>query len=160
MIEAASLRNPQLIDLPTKRRYNGRTALHGYATIETLQWLIEPGQRTFIACEAIHAMPVNGAIGVFSQGSVTGALEAIFDILEHWHPNLQVRFIAPGKWKQHFGLVKTTKDQARLKATQVFDEARERLARKRDHNRAEAALIARYFWDDVSGTLPTEAEVD
>jgi crossover junction endodeoxyribonuclease RuvC len=160
MINSRLLLSPTLVDLPTKKRYNGRTALHGYATLDLLQSMIEESGRVFIGCEAIHAMPVNGAIGVFSQGSVTGALEAIFDILEHQHPNLQVRFIHPSLWKQHFGLIKASKQAARHKALELFAPAYKRLALAKHHNRAEAALIARYLWDDILQALHTDGEVD
>ncbi len=47
------------------------------------------------------------------------------------------------KWKRLQGLVKKDKEAARLKAQRLFPWAS--LKRKKDHNRAEALLIAYTF---------------
>jgi crossover junction endodeoxyribonuclease RuvC len=52
--------------------------------------------------------------------------------------------VVPQKWKKHYGLIKTDKEQSRGRAIQLFPDQAPVLARKRDQNRAEAMLIAAY----------------
>lgn len=51
--------------------------------------------------------------------------------------------VAPKDWKKAMGLT-TDKEQARARAIRLFPEAAQSLARVKDHNRAEALLIAKY----------------
>lgn len=139
---------PEIVDLPTKTRDNGRSRLDGAALLNLITARVQPGERTIIAVEHIHAMPISGSIGVFSQGSVTGTIEGILDILEEGRPYIETRTIQPGTWKLHFGLIKKTKEDARQKAIAMFG-APKFLDRKKDHNRAEACLIAAFIRDQI-----------
>ena len=51
------------------------------------------------------------------------------------------------KWKKHFNLIKTNKDASRTKVIEVYPEISNKLSRKKDANKADAILIARYFND-------------
>jgi crossover junction endodeoxyribonuclease RuvC len=51
------------------------------------------------------------------------------------------------KWKKHFNLIKTNKDASRTKVIEVYPEISSKLSRKKDSNKADAILIARYFND-------------
>jgi crossover junction endodeoxyribonuclease RuvC len=53
----------------------------------------------------------------------------------------------PQSWKKHFGLKGSDKENSRLAALNLFPAAAPQLARKKDHARAEALLIARYHAD-------------
>lgn len=55
--------------------------------------------------------------------------------------------IRPQVWKKHHGLIKAEKDDSRLLAIRHFPLLQNDLARKKDHNRAEALLIAQWFQD-------------
>jgi crossover junction endodeoxyribonuclease RuvC len=48
-------------------------------------------------------------------------------------------------WKRFWHLPGKDKEAARQKALQLFPDAHAALARKRDHGRGEAALIALYY---------------
>jgi crossover junction endodeoxyribonuclease RuvC len=139
---------PEIIDLPTTTRENGRTRIDGAALLDALTIRIDAGERTIIAVEHIHAMPVSGSIGIFSQGSVTGTIEGILDVLQQGRPYIETRTINPGTWKKHFGLIKKSKEDARQKAIAMFGSPAF-LQRKKDHNRAEAALIATFVRDQI-----------
>lgn len=155
VLDSENPRHVRITDLPTTKRHNGRTRLDGAGMLDILRQMT--GRRlTFIGCEAVHAMPVSGSIGVFSQGSVTGSLEAIFDILQTEKPSAQVIYVTPAKWKRHFGLLKKKKEDSRQKAIALFGNI-DQLLRKRDHDRAEAALIALYTYHDVQGRIYTES---
>lgn len=148
---------PTIVDLPTRQRHNGRTRIDGQKLLDELRRLTEEDHITFIGTEAVHAMPVNGSIGVFSQGSVTGSIEAVLDILQTERPYVQTRHLNPYEWKRHFALIHKDKEEARQKANAIFNSPTS-LRRKKDHNRAEAALMALYLRDQVALSLDQEVE--
>tara|TARA_Y100000588_G_scaffold110381_1_gene121004 strand:- start:257 stop:418 length:162 start_codon:yes stop_codon:yes gene_type:complete len=49
--------------------------------------------------------------------------------------------------KKHFNLIKTNKDASRTKVIEIYPEISAKLSRKKDSNKADAILIARYFND-------------
>ena len=49
--------------------------------------------------------------------------------------------------EKHFNLIKTNKDASRTKVIEVYPEISNKLSRKKDSNKADAILIARYFND-------------
>ena len=49
--------------------------------------------------------------------------------------------------EKHFNLIKTHKDASRTKVIEVYPEISAQLSRKKDSNKADAILIARYFSD-------------
>lgn len=57
-----------------------------------------------------------------------------------------VIYMSPMAWKKYYGLKggKEGKEQSRLKAIELFPDYEHCFKRKKDHNRAEAALIANY----------------
>lgn len=65
--------------------------------------------------------------------------------------NVPLSSLEARPWKHHFGLIKAEKEAARLVAIHVFGPAAEDrwFSRKKDHNRAEAALIARYAAEKI-----------
>lgn len=77
-----------------------------------------------------------GASSNFSLGHTAGIVEGVMSALGIPH-----EIIAPAKWKKMFALG-PDKDQARALAQRYYPSAS--LARKKDHNRAESLLIARY----------------
>ena len=88
--------------------------------------------------EKVGAMPKQGVASTFKFGRSYG--EIIGVVAAH---KLRMDFVPPGVWKRTFGLSKD-KDASRLKAMELFPQLRDRLTRKKDHNRAEALLIAEY----------------
>ena len=54
-----------------------------------------------------------------------------------------LHFVSPAKWKRHFGL-DADKEKSRALALRFWPTRADLFGRKRDHGRAEAALIARY----------------
>jgi hypothetical protein len=58
---------------------------------------------------------------------------------------LQIRthLVAPAIWKKHFRL-DPDKEKSRALALRLFAASPEHFSRKRDHNRAEASLLAVY----------------
>ena len=55
-----------------------------------------------------------------------------------------VSLVTPIAWKRQLGLIHADKEKSRLAALTLFGENENLLARKKDHDRAEALLIAYY----------------
>jgi crossover junction endodeoxyribonuclease RuvC len=89
--------------------------------------------------ERAQAMPRQGASSGFEYGRAVGAIEATIALC-----SIPVEIIEPSAWKRHWRLPGKDKESGRQKALQLFPGAHAALARKRDHGRAEATLIALY----------------
>jgi crossover junction endodeoxyribonuclease RuvC len=87
-------------------------------------------------------MPGQGVTSMFNFGQSFGVIKGVCAAL-----SLPIYFVRPTKWKKHFNLIKTNKEAGRTKAIQVYPEISGKLSRKKDSNKADAILIARYFND-------------
>ena len=94
-------------------------------------------QQAFI--ERAQAMPKQGASSGFKYGRAVGAIEAVLACCE-----IPLTIVEPTAWKKAHYLRGGDKEGSRQRALQLFPGAHSLLARKRDHGRAEAALIAFY----------------
>lgn len=81
----------------------------------------------------------DSAMTAFSMGQSRGIILAVLSVLKV--PFVQV---LPQKWKKFHGLVGCDKDASRTLAIQLYPDMADFLKRKKDHNRAEALLIATY----------------
>ena len=95
-----------------------------------------------VVVEQVNAMPGQGVTSMFNFGQSFGVIKGICAAL-----GLPIYFVRPTKWKKHFNLIKTNKDASRTKVIQVYPEISSKLSRKKDSNKADAILIARYFND-------------
>tara|TARA_B100000700_G_scaffold279653_1_gene328744 strand:+ start:3528 stop:4007 length:480 start_codon:yes stop_codon:yes gene_type:complete len=95
-----------------------------------------------VVVEHVNAMPGQGVTSMFNFGQSFGVIKGICSAL-----NIPIHFVRPTKWKKYFNLIKTNKDASRTKVIQVYPEISSKLSRKKDSNRADAILIARYFSD-------------
>jgi crossover junction endodeoxyribonuclease RuvC len=87
--------------------------------------------------ERAQAMPKQGASSGFKYGRAVGALEAVITCCE-----IPLMIVEPSRWKKFHGLRGGDKEGARQLALLQFPAAHDLLRRKKDHGRAEAALIA------------------
>lgn len=94
----------------------------------------------FCVFEQVSAMPGQGVSSVFSLGDTFGCVRGVVACLE-----FQSKSISPVSWKKYFK-IPSDKEVARALAINLFPKAP--LSRKKDHNRAEALLIARYAWEN------------
>ena len=60
---------------------------------------------------------------------------------------LSVYFVRPAKWKKYFNLINSEKDASRTRAIEIFPYYSSNLSRKKDSNKADAILIASYFFE-------------
>lgn len=86
--------------------------------------------------ENVHSMPKQGVASTFKFGMACGLIRGV--LLGYGLPVIDV---APTVWKKHFKLSGNDGEQSRALACHRFP-ALEGLSRKKDHNRAEALLIA------------------
>ena len=95
-----------------------------------------------VVVEHVNAMPGQGVTSMFNFGQSFGVIKGICSAL-----SLPIYFVRPTKWKKHFNLIKTNKDASRTKVIQTYPEISSKLSKKKDSNKADAILIARYFSD-------------
>jgi crossover junction endodeoxyribonuclease RuvC len=87
-------------------------------------------------------MPGQGVTSMFNFGQSFGVIKGICAAL-----NLPIYFVRPTKWKKYFNLIKTNKDASRTKAIEVFPYFSSQLSRKKDSNKADAILIASFYYE-------------
>ena len=97
---------------------------------------------TFVIVEQVSAMPGQGVTSMFNFGQTFGSIKGICAAL-----NLPIFYVRPAKWKKHFELINSSKDASRTKVIEMYPSISDRLTRKKDVNKADAILIARYFRD-------------
>jgi crossover junction endodeoxyribonuclease RuvC len=88
--------------------------------------------------ERAQAMPRQGASSGFKYGRAVGALEGAVALC-----GIPLEITEPTSWK-HFWKLPPKKEFSRQRALELFPSAHALFARKKDHGRAEAALIALY----------------
>jgi len=98
--------------------------------------------KTFVIVEQVSAMPGQGVTSMFNFGQTFGSIKGICAAL-----NLPIFYVRPAKWKKHFELINSSKDASRTKVIEMYPSISDRLSRKKDVNKADAILIARYFRD-------------
>ena len=95
-----------------------------------------------VVIEQVSAMPGQGVTSMFNFGQSFGVLKGICSAMQ-----LSMFFIRPTKWKKYFGLIKTEKDASRTKVIEIFPYISSELSRKKDSNKADAVLIASFFYN-------------
>ena len=98
--------------------------------------------KTFVIVEQVSAMPGQGVTSMFNFGQTFGSIKGICAAL-----NLPIFYVRPAKWKKHFELINSSKDASRTKVIEMYPAISSRLSRKKDVNKADAILRARYFRD-------------
>ena len=94
-----------------------------------------------VVIEQVSAMPGQGVTSIFNFGQSFGVLKGIFSAMQ-----LPMDFISPVKWKKHYNLINTQKDSSRTKAIEFFPYISSKLSRKKDANKADAILIASFYY--------------
>ena len=95
-----------------------------------------------VIIEQVSAMPGQGVTSMFNFGQSFGILKGICSSMQ-----LPMYFVRPAKWKKYFNLIKTEKDASRTKAIEILPYISEELSRKKDANKADAILIASFFFE-------------
>ena len=93
-----------------------------------------------VVVEQVNAMPGQGVTSMFNFGQTFGAIKGVCAALE-----LPIFLVRPSKWKKHFELINSSKDASRTKAIEMYPAISNQLARKKDVNKSDAILIARFY---------------
>ena len=135
----------EIIDMPVmadgkknKRQVNGPQVYNEVFTrINKL-----PKKDIIVVIEQVSAMPGQGVTSMFNFCQSFGFLKGICSAMQ-----LSMYFVRPAKWKKYFGLIKTEKDASRTKVIEIFPYISSQLSRKKDSNKADAILIASFFYN-------------
>ena len=93
-----------------------------------------------VVVEQVNAMPGQGVTSMFNFGQTFGAIKGICAALE-----LPIYFVRPSKWKKYFELINSSKDSSRTKAIEMYPKLSNHLSKKKDVNKSDAILIARFY---------------
>ena len=95
-----------------------------------------------VVIEQVSAMPGQGVTSMFNFGQSFGILKGICSAMQ-----LPMYFVRPAKWKKYFSLINTEKDASRTRAIEIFPYFSSKLSRKKDSNKADAILIASFYYE-------------
>ena len=95
-----------------------------------------------VVIEQVSAMPGQGVTSMFNFGQSFGILKGICSAMQ-----LPMYFVRPAKWKKYFNLINSEKDASRTKAIEIFPYFSINLSRKKDSNKADAILIASFYYE-------------
>ena len=95
-----------------------------------------------VVIEQVSAMPGQGVTSMFNFGQSVGVLKGICSAMR-----LPMYFVRATKWKKYFNLINSEKDASRTKTIEIFPYFSSQLARKKDGNKADAILIASFFYE-------------
>ena len=95
-----------------------------------------------VVIEQVSAMPGQGVTSMFNFGQSFGILKGICSAMQ-----LPMYFVRPAKWKKYFNLINSEKDASRTRAIEVFPYFSSQLSRKKDSNKADAILIASFYYE-------------
>ena len=101
---------------------------------------IKSDEEVAVIVEQVNAMPGQGVTSMFNFGQTFGAIKGVCAALE-----LPIFFVRPSKWKKHFELINSSKDSSRTKAIEMYPALSNQLAKKKDVNKSDAILIARFY---------------
>ena len=133
----------EVFDMPTMiEGKKNKRQVNGSQVANIIRERISPDQEIVVVVEQVNAMPGQGVTSMFNFGQSFGVIKGVCSAL-----NLPIYFVRPVKWKKHFNLIKTNKDASRTKVIEVYPEISSKLSKKKDSNKADAILIARYFND-------------
>jgi crossover junction endodeoxyribonuclease RuvC len=130
----AALRLVDAIDIPV----TGVGAKERVDVLAIRSWIVRHAPQHALI-ERAQAMPKQGASSGFKYGRAVGAIEAVIACC-----TIPLTIVEPSIWKKFHALRGGDKEAGRQRALQLFPAAHALLARKKDHGRAEAALIALY----------------
>ena len=99
-------------------------------------------QNTRVVIEQVSAMPGQGVTSMFNFGQSFGILKGICSAMQ-----LPMYFVRPAKWKKYFGLINSEKDASRTRAIEMFPYFSSQLSKKKDSNKADAILIASFYYE-------------
>ena len=130
-----------IFDMPVMSEgKKNKRQLNSALLVSLLKENIGQSEEVSIVVEQVNAMPGQGVTSMFNFGQTFGAIKGVCAALE-----LPIFFVRPSKWKKYFELINSSKDSSRTKAIEMYPMLSKQLAKKKDVNKSDAILIARFF---------------
>ena len=136
-----------LMDMPTMSvGKKNKSQVNGSQIFNEVQkaTLNENKKEILAVIEQVSAMPGQGVTSMFNFGQSFGVLKGVFSAMQ-----IPMDFVTPVKWKKFFNLINTNKDSSRTKAIEIFPYISSKLSRKKDANKADAILIASFYYQNM-----------
>ena len=140
----AVLENNQVLsifDMPVMSEgKKNKRQLNSAQLVTLIKENIKSSEDVAVIVEQVNAMPGQGVTSMFNFGQTFGAIKGVCAALR-----LPIFFVRPSKWKKHFELINSSKDSSRTKAIEMYPALSNQLAKKKDVNKSDAILIARFY---------------
>jgi crossover junction endodeoxyribonuclease RuvC len=137
----------ELADLPVHRVSHGRTT-RAELDVHVLAAIVRSAAPAQAYLEQVGPMPKQGVTSTYRFGHAVGSIYGVLVTL-----GIPVSFIRPIDWQRHHRIGRAP-DEALRRALQLYPQAQPKLARKKDHHRADALLLARYGLDGLPQHRP------
>tara|TARA_A100001388_G_C28754150_1_gene493979 strand:+ start:1158 stop:1643 length:486 start_codon:yes stop_codon:yes gene_type:complete len=130
-----------LFDMPVMSEgKKNKRQLNSAQLVNILKENIETKDEIAVVVEQVNAMPGQGVTSMFNFGQTFGAIKGVCAALK-----LPIFFVRPSKWKKHFELINSSKDSSRTKVIEMYPDLSNQLTKKKDVNKSDAILIARFY---------------
>tara|TARA_A100001011_G_C13919399_1_gene678479 strand:+ start:195 stop:686 length:492 start_codon:yes stop_codon:yes gene_type:complete len=130
-----------IFDMPVMAEgKKNKRQLNSAQLVNVIKSNINQGEEISVVVEQVNAMPGQGVTSMFNFGQTFGAIKGVCAALK-----LPIYFVRPSKWKKHFELINSSKDSSRTKVIEMYPTLSDQLAKKKDVNKSDAILIARYY---------------
>ena len=132
-----------LFDMPVMAEgKKNKKQLNSAQLVKIIQENTRAEEDISVVVEQVNAMPGQGVTSMFNFGQTFGAIKGVCAAL-----NLPIFFVRPSKWKKYFELINSSKDSSRTKVIEMYPSLSNQLTKKKDVNKSDAILIARYYYD-------------
>lgn len=133
---------------PDRIAVDDMPVVNGEVDVAALARRIAQMGPTYAVVERVASRPTDSRPAAFAFGGAYHAARAVLLLSK-----VPTHLVAPQTWKRHHKLsgADDPKEASRGLALRLFPSVAERFARKSDHNRAEAALIAKFGADTING---------
>ena len=132
-----------IFDIPVMSEgKKNKRQLNSALMVNLLKENINKEEEVVVVVEQVNAMPGQGVTSMFNFGQTFGAIKGICAALD-----LPIFLVRPSKWKKHFDLINSSKDSSRTKVIEMYPSLSSQLAKKKDVNKSDAILIARFYYE-------------
>ena len=134
----------EVIEMPvmTEGKKNKKQVNGAQIYNEFLKRINKKDDEIRVVIEQVSAMPGQGVTSMFNFGQSFGILKGICSAMQ-----LPMYFVRPTKWKKYFNLINSQKDASRTRAIEIFPYFSTQLSKKKDSNKADAILIASFYYE-------------
>ena len=133
----------KIFDMPVMSEgKKNKRQLNSAQLVNIVRENINNNEEIAVVVEQVNAMPGQGVTSMFNFGQTFGAIKGVCAALR-----LPIYFVRPSKWKKHFELINSSKDASRTKVIEMYPYLSSQLSKKKDVNKSDAILIARFYSD-------------